>query len=80
MDNPLVNDQDIDFIKDLIRQQNEAGSSFAGCEHAYQEAVDAALETTAPGPPMRNRMMTAAEQRYVRCLRLPKAKIVVPEE
>jgi hypothetical protein len=69
-----------DYIKDLIRQGGGAGSSFAGCQHAYEEAVDAALETTEPGTPQRNRMMNAAMIHYVACLRRPKAKIVVPEE
>jgi hypothetical protein len=78
--NPFVNDQDIDFIKDLIKQQSESGSSFAGCHHAWDEALDAALETTAPGSAIRNKIMNAANERLVRCLRMPKVKIVVPEE
>lgn len=78
--NPFVNDQDIDFIKDLMRQQNEAASSFQGCLNSYRDAVDAALMTTEPGTPMRNKMMTAAYQRYVACCRLPKALIVAPDD
>ncbi len=69
-----------DYIKDLIRLGGGAASSFAGCRHAYDEAVDAALETTEPGTPQRNRLMNAAFTHYVECLRRPKAKIVVPEE
>jgi len=80
VDNILVNEQDIEFIQDLARQQNGAGSSFAGCLHAYREAVDAALETSAPGTPIRNKLMNAAYTQYIHCLRLPKALIVVPEE
>jgi hypothetical protein len=70
--NVLVNEQDIDFIKELINEQNKAGGSFAGCQNAYREAVDAALETTAPGTAMRNKMMTGALLAYIHCLRLPK--------
>jgi hypothetical protein len=80
VDNILVNEQDIEFIQDLARQQNGGGTSFAGCLHAYRDAVDAALETTAPGTPIRNKIMNAAYVQYIHCLRLPKALIVVPEE
>jgi hypothetical protein len=68
-----------DYIKDLIRQGAEVGSSFAGCRHAYDDAVDAALETSEPGTPLRNRLMNSAFTHYVECLRRPKAKIVTPE-
>ena len=78
--NPLVKDQDIDFIKNLMRQQNEAGSSFQGCLNSYRDAVDAAMMTTEPGTPMRNKMMTAAYLRYVNCCRLPKALIMAPDD
>jgi hypothetical protein len=69
-----------DYIHDLIRQGGGAASSFAGCRHAYDEAVDAALETSEPGTPLRNRLMNSAFTHYVECLRRPKAKIVTPEE
>jgi hypothetical protein len=63
-----------------MRQQNEAGSSFQGCLNSYRDAVDAAMMTTEPGTPMRNKMMTAAYLRYVNCCRLPKALIVAPDD